>query len=135
MDDSRREFLQTIVVATGSLMTAAPTGAFAAAKASFPKGFHWGVSTAAHQIEGHNVNSDFWVLENLPNSSFKERSSDACDNYNRYEEDIALIRKFGLNAYRFSIEWARIEPDRGHFSNAELDHYKRVIAIVSHGVV
>ena len=94
-----------------------------------PKGFLWGVATAGHQIEGNNTASDYWVMENVQPTVFRERSGDACDSYHRYEEDIALIRSFGLNAYRFSIEWARIEPSKGKFSSAELDYYKRVIEV------
>jgi beta-glucosidase len=101
----------------------------------FPKSFRWGVSTAGHQIEGNNVNSDLWLMENIKPTTFKERSGDACDSYHRYEEDIALLAKLGFNTYRFSIEWARIEPTRGYFSNAELDYYKRVIgACRNHGI-
>jgi beta-glucosidase len=93
----------------------------------FPDGFFWGAATAAHQIEGNNVNSDLWFLENLEPSIFAERSGDACDSYHRYPEDIAFLAGLGLSCYRFSIEWSRIEPSRGHFSAAELDHYKRMI--------
>ncbi len=94
---------------------------------AFPKGFVWGAATAGHQIEGNNVNSDFWYLENMHPTMFVERSGDACDSYHRYEEDIAMLAGFGLSCYRFSIEWSRIEPTRSQFSVAELDHYKRVI--------
>jgi beta-glucosidase len=105
------------------------------AKRVFPSGFVWGAATAGHQIEGNNVNSDFWFLENLEPTMFVERSGDACDSYHRYEEDIALLAGLGLRCYRFSIEWARIEPSRDHFSQAELDHYKRVIQCChDHGV-
>lgn len=93
----------------------------------FPKDFRWGVATAAHQIEGNNVNSDFWLLEDVEPTAFKERSGDACDSYHRYKEDIALLAGLGFNSYRFSLEWARIEPIRGQFSIAELDYYRRVI--------
>lgn len=104
-------------------------------RAATPPGFLWGVSTAGHQIEGNNINSDTWLLENVKPTIFKERSADACDSYHRYREDIALLSSLGFDSYRFSIEWARIEPDRGHFSIAELDHYKRVIeACHRHGV-
>ena len=48
-------------------------------------------------------------------TSFNEPSGAACDHYNRYEEDIRLMAEAGLNAYRFSIEWARIEPQPGVF--------------------
>ena len=87
-----------------------------------------GASTAAHQVEGNNTQSDFWALENLPGSMFKEPSLDAVDHYNRYEEDITLMKDAGLNAYRFSIEWARIEPSHGVFDEKEIDHYRRKIA-------
>src|SRR5262249_35757385 len=97
-----------------------------------PSDFLWGVSTAGHQIEGSNVNSDVWLLENVKPTMFVERSGDACDSYHRYGEDIALIKAMGLNAYRFSIEWSRIEPSPGGFSIAELDHYKRVIEACHH---
>ncbi len=102
---------------------------------AFPKAFAWGAATAGHQIEGNNVNSDLWFMENVEPTMFVERSGDACDSYHRYEEDIAFLAGIGLNTYRFSIEWARIEPTRDHFSVAELDHYKRVIECChAHGV-
>ena len=94
---------------------------------TFPNGFRWGVATAAHQIEGNNTNSDYWFLENLSPTTFAERSGDACDSYHRYPEDIALLAGLGFNTYRFSLEWARIEPSRGCFSIAELDYYQGVI--------
>ena len=93
----------------------------------FPQGFLWGASTAAHQVEGNNVNTDLWVLEHLPHTVFVEPSGDACDHYHRYREDIALLASLGFNAYRFSVEWARIEPEEGEFSAAELEHYRRVL--------
>jgi beta-glucosidase len=96
--------------------------------ASFPTGFIWGAATAAHQVEGNNVNSDLWVLEHCSPTLFEEPSLDACDHYQRFAEDIRLLASLGLNCYRFSLEWARIEPERGHFSNAALDHYRRVLA-------
>ena len=94
----------------------------------FPKGFLWGAATAAHQVEGNNVNSDLWVLENVKPTLFAERSGDACDHYHRYPEDIRILAGLGLNTYRFSIEWARIEPEAGLFATAELDHYRRMLA-------
>ena len=79
----------------------------------FPKGFCWGAATAAHQLEGNNVNSDLWLVEHLGQTMFPEPSGDACDHYHLYEQDIDMLAGFGLNAYRFSIEWARIEPEKG----------------------
>lgn len=56
-----------------------------------------------------------------------EHLLDAVDHYNRYEEDIKLLAEAGLNAYRFSIEWARIEPEKGRFDQNELEHYRKVL--------
>jgi beta-glucosidase len=94
---------------------------------SFPKGFLWGASTAGHQVEGGNVNADMWPMEWATNSTFNEPSGDACDHYHRYPEDIAILAELGLNAYRFSIEWSRIEPEPGFYSRAALDHYGRML--------
>ncbi|ADP83636.1 glycoside hydrolase family 1 protein [Pseudofrankia inefficax] len=95
---------------------------------SFPEGFLWGASTAPHQVEGGNVNADLWRSEWAPGSPFREPSGDACDHYHRYPEDIATLAELGLNAYRFGVEWARIEPEEGYFSRAALDHYRRMVA-------
>jgi beta-glucosidase len=94
---------------------------------SFPHGFLWGAATAGHQVEGGNVNADVWPLEWADDSIFAEPSGDACDHYHRYPEDVATLAELGLNAYRFSLEWARIEPEPGYFSVAALDHYRRMI--------
>lgn len=92
---------------------------------TFPDGFLWGAATAGHQIEGNNVNSDWWAREQMMPGM--DLSGDACDSYHRYREDIALLADAGLTAYRFSLEWSRIEPVRGRFSRAELAHYRRMI--------
>ncbi len=94
----------------------------------FAPDFFIGAATAAHQVEGNNTNSDYWAQELLPHTSFTEPSGIACDHYNRYEDDIALLAAAGLNAYRFSIEWSRIEPIEGSFDLAEIEHYRKVIA-------
>ena len=94
---------------------------------TFPKDFLWGTATAAHQVEGNNINTDNWVMEHVPDSIFVEPSGDACDHYHRYPDDIAMFEALGFNAYRFSIEWARIEPENGFFSLAEIEHYRRVL--------
>jgi beta-glucosidase len=101
----------------------------------FPEGFLLGAATAAHQVEGNNIHSDFWVMEQLPHTDFVEPSLIAADHYNRYEEDIALLAKAGLNVYRFSIEWARIEPEKGKYDRNEIEHYRNVLACCrDHGV-
>jgi beta-glucosidase len=98
----------------------------------FPQGFLWGTATAGHQVEGGNVNADMWPMEWAENSTFNEPSGDACDHYHRYREDIAILAELGLNTYRFSLEWSRIEPEPGFYSFAALDHYGRMIESCLH---
>ena len=92
---------------------------------SFPDGFSWGTATAAHQIEGANTNNDWWAFEHTPGSGCAESSGDACDSYARGEEDADLVAGLGLDNYRFSVEWSRIEPADGEISRAALEHYRR----------
>ncbi|MFD6178553.1 MULTISPECIES: glycoside hydrolase family 1 protein [unclassified Isoptericola] len=92
-----------------------------------PRDFLWGAATAGHQIEGGNTNTGHWVLEHAPDTHVEEPSGDACDSYHRYGEDMRLLADAGLNSYRFSLEWARIEPEKGVVSRAQLDHYRRMI--------
>lgn len=92
---------------------------------AFPTGFLWGAATAPHQVEGNNINSDWWAREQkMPGM---QASGDANDSYHRYADDMQLLADAGLNSYRFGIEWARIEPVPGHISRAELAHYRRMI--------
>ncbi|MFZ4585696.1 MAG: glycoside hydrolase family 1 protein [Acidimicrobiia bacterium] len=95
---------------------------------TFPDGFLWGTATAAHQVEGSNWNNNWWEWEHNPASPCVDVSGDACDHYTRYPADIALLRELGFGAYRFSLEWSRMEPERGEWSRVQLDHYKRTIA-------
>jgi beta-glucosidase len=102
---------------------------------AFPPGFLWGTATAAHQVEGNNWNNDWWAWEHTPGSPCQEPSGDACDHYHRYRDDIRLLAGLGFGAYRFSLEWSRIEPEEGEFSRAALDHYRRMCAAcLEHGV-
>src|SRR3989344_7337222 len=91
----------------------------------FPDGFLWGAAASAHQVQGNNVNNDWWAWEQTqPPSS---RSGIACDQYNRYEEDFTLAKNLKHNAHRLSIEWSRIEPREGEFNPAEIEHYINVL--------
>lgn len=94
----------------------------------FDNNFMIGAATAAHQVEGNNIYSDYWVQEQLPHSIFNEPSLDAVDHYNRYEEDIKYMADAGLNTYRFSIEWSRIQPEPDSWIEEEVEHYRAVIA-------
>lgn len=91
----------------------------------FPDGFLWGAATSAHQVEGNNANNDWWEWEQ--DKPFGLRSEQACDQYNRYESDFELIRELNHNAHRLSLEWSRIEPKEGEFSEKEIEHYKNVL--------
>lgn len=93
----------------------------------FPVGFLWGAATAAHQVEGNNTNSDFWLMEQLEGSMFMEPSGIAVDHYRLYKGDIGMLAGLGLNAYRFSIEWARIEPEEGRFDESAIEHYRDML--------
>ncbi|MCW9054700.1 MAG: glycoside hydrolase family 1 protein [Candidatus Pacebacteria bacterium] len=122
----------------------------------FPKGFFWGASTSAHQVEGgtHNdwsewekenakrlaesagVGTDVWKSwESRDRGRFPEMleeanyiSGRAADHYNRFEKDFDIAKSLGHNAHRFSIEWSRIEPEEGKFDEKEIEHYRTVIA-------
>ena len=93
----------------------------------FPSDFLWGVATAGHQNEGDNVHSDTWFLENVTPTVFEERSGKATNGWELWESDLDLVAGLGLNAYRFSVEWARVEPQEGEFSDEALAHYEAVI--------
>ncbi len=92
---------------------------------TFPPGFLWGASTAAHQIEGGNILNDWWAWENEGRSH--EPSGQACDSWNRWREDLDLACELGLSVFRISVEWARIEPTPGVYDQAALDHYAEVL--------
>jgi len=118
-------------------------------KKVFPKGFYWGASTSAHQVEGGNINNwsqwekenanrlaeearnkwQDWQLKKFPEMLDSQNyiSGKAADHYNRYEEDFDIAKKLGHNAHRFSIEWSRIEPEEGKFNEKEIEHYRKVI--------
>ena len=101
----------------------------------FPDGFIWGAATAAHQVEGGNVSSDCWALEHAQPSFFREPSGEACDQYHRFGDDVAILAGLGLKAYRFSIEWARVEPQRDVVDEQALAHYDAFIdALVAAGI-
>jgi beta-glucosidase len=129
-----RRTLLGVPLAAAVMSVAAP-GSAAAPRHAFPKGFLWGASMAGHQVEGNDVNSDYWLLETVRPTIFVEKVGDACDFYHRYAEDAALAARLGLNTLRLSLEWSRIEPEPGNFSVAELDHYERVLeAVRAHGL-
>lgn len=91
----------------------------------FPEGFLWGSAVSGHQIDGNNKHSDWWHWEHA--TPEQDLSGHAVDHWNRFEEDHALLEQLGHNAFRFGIEWARIEPRRGEFDETALEHYRRML--------
>jgi len=117
----------------------------------FPKDFLWGAATAAHQVEGNTHNQwTVWELENArslanqahgylgeyagwddvtPEAGKPQNyiSGTATDHYNRYNEDFDLLERMNMNAYRFSIEWSRVEPEEGAWNAEAINHYKQYL--------
>lgn len=120
-------------------------------KKNFPKDFLWGASTAAHQVEGGNRNQwTVWELAHAGRLAAKARkeyghlqiwpdikkaaedplnyvSGNGVDHYNRFEEDFDILNRLNLNAFRFGIEWSRLEPEEGRWDEREFQHYKDYI--------
>ena len=92
-----------------------------------PDDFLIGAATAGQQVEGQNDKCDVWAMEHIEHSTYNDLSGDACDHYHRYEEDLRRAAEAGLNAYRFSIEWSRVEPEDGVFDQAQIEHYRQMI--------
>jgi beta-glucosidase len=91
----------------------------------FPPGFLWGASTSAHQVEGDNTNNDWWDWEQ--SGRVPEKSGLACDHYRRFKDDFDLAQAIEHNAHRFSLEWSRIEPEEGRWSDEAIQHYRDVL--------
>lgn len=97
-------------------------------KFNFDDDFLWGVSTSAHQTEGNNINSDWWKFEAEGKVKNGDRSGMACNSYELYRQDIEVAKALNVNAFRFSIEWAKVEPREGEFDQEVLHHYADEVA-------
>jgi len=99
----------------------------------FGKDFLWGSATAAHQVEGNCINNNWFQFESAvdehgqPRILNHQEAGIASDHWHRYKEDIQLMKALSLNAYRFSVEWSKIEPKPGEFDEAALAHYEQVV--------
>lgn len=122
--DRRTMIASTLAASASPALGARPKGML---NPSFPSGFLWGAATAGHQVEGNNVSSDQWLLETVKPALASVPSGDADNSFELWRDDLDLVKSIGLNAYRFSIEWPRIEPEPGMFSRAMLNHYKMII--------
>ena len=88
---------------------------------TFPKNFIWGSATAGYQIEGDNIHANYYDWERR--GIFPFPSGKACNSYELYRDDVALIKRLGHQVYRFSAEWSRIEPREGQWDQSAIDHY------------
>jgi beta-glucosidase len=99
----------------------------------FNEKFLWGSATSAHQVEGQCTNNNWFQFESAvdengkPKISNRQKAGIACDHWHRYQEDIQLMKALSLNAYRFSVEWSKIEPKQGEFDETALDHYEQLV--------
>lgn len=99
----------------------------------FGKDFLWGASTSAYQVEGNCTNCNWWQFESTLDPQGHQRIAHgqrcglAADHWNRYREDIQLLKEMHLSAFRFSLEWSKVEPEEGVFADSVLDHYERVV--------
>ena len=91
----------------------------------FPEEFLWGSATSAHQVEGENRFNDWWEWEKT--GRVVEKSGQACQHYARFQDDFNIAKSLHHNAHRFSLEWSRIEPKEGEWSQSALLHYREVI--------
>ena len=89
----------------------------------FPDKFLFGTAVASYQVEGGIYNNDWTIWENRNNSVCVEPCNEACKHYELIDEDINLLKNLGIKAFRFSIEWSRIEPTQGNFNDDEIKHY------------
>jgi beta-glucosidase len=109
---------------------------------AFPPGFVWGAATAAYQVEGavQEGGRGVSVWDTFSHTPGKVRGGDtgdiACDFYHRYRDDVKLMAKLGLKAFRFSIAWPRIQPTgRGQANRPGLDFYRSLIdVLLAHGI-
>lgn len=136
---SRREFLRSALAATAAASAALihphPQFLFGDTHAPtrFPENFFWGAATSAYQIEGawNEDGKGESIWDRFAHTPGKIRGNDtgdvACDHYHRYISDVGLMQQLGLNSYRFSIAWPRIQPNgTGKPNQKGLDFYKRL---------
>lgn len=96
---------------------------------NFPNGFLWGTATSSYQVEGGNINNDWYLWEQAETRiADGSRCGPACDHYHLYESDFDIAKGLGHNAHRLSLEWSRIEPKQGEWNEEAIDHYRKVLS-------
>ncbi len=108
----------------------------AQAEMLFPQDFLWGTATSSFQVEGNNKNSDWWAWEQENGRVLHNHKSElACNWWQNVEADLDMVAKMGNNAHRLSLEWSRIEPQPGEFSQEALDRYREILqAMLARGL-
>ncbi|MEZ5009004.1 MAG: family 1 glycosylhydrolase [Chitinophagales bacterium] len=109
---------------------------------SFPKDFVWGVASAAHQVEGghQDINNFGWWEKQVDENGVSrilnnDKSGLACDHWNRYPEDIQLMKKLGVSSYRFSVSWSKIMPEKDRIDSSALQHYVNLCdSLIAEGI-
>ena len=103
-------------------------------KIEFPRGFLWGAATSSYQIEGawdaDGKGESVWdeISHNTKFIKTQETGDIACDHYNRYKEDVQIMKNLGLNAYRFSVSWPRIFPSgKGKINQKGVEFYDNLV--------
>lgn len=99
---------------------------FSLPEVKMPEGFVWGAGYAGHQVEGNNIHSQWWANEQA--GKYDEKSGIACNSYELWARDVEIAMECGLQAFRTSVEWSRIEPTEGVFCPEALDHYVKFFA-------
>lgn len=93
----------------------------------FSKNFSFGISTSAYQNEEDLHNSNWYEWEKLGRINRKQKAGNKCLGYKEWKKDIRILKNLGVGAYRFSIEWSRIEPEEGKFNKKAIEHYRNVL--------
>lgn len=96
----------------------------------FPEGFLWGTATSSYQVEGGNVHADWYAWERQPGKIADGTTSGrAVDHWERYKEDFAIAKEvLHNNAYRFSVEWSRLEPREGEWDEDAFAQYREMLS-------
>jgi beta-glucosidase len=92
----------------------------------FPKSFLWGVATSSYQIEGGNSASDWCGWEKKGKA--KDKAGKTCDYWNKWKEDHEWLSELGVNSFRLSLEWSRLEPEEGKFSTEAIEEYRAILS-------
>lgn len=98
----------------------------------FPENFIWGAGGSYLQYDDEAINTDFfhWQFDEQGNQRVQHLIGKACDSWNRWREDVDAVYALGLNQYRFSIDWSKVEPTPGVFDQKVIDQYKEMVAYI-----